>query len=156
MYKVVWIVVYLAEHFPSKKRDWIWLLENRPENRWQNIWLNLFAIWLKGFIVDLMKLASYPVISDPLGPVPLVWSGHPLPRSIFPRIRGCKRGGGGTCQPRRVPGDSTHVLWSASVCICSLSPLLHSQSHQPQRSPEEGVQATNMNTPYPAFLWIYE
>ena len=76
---------------------------------------------IDGKSLDYWKvLEGPPLLCDqwsdqcPLGPVLLVWSGHitPLPRSIFPRIRGGWVGWGlSWCQPKfSARGWRTHVL----------------------------------------------
>ena len=91
-------------------------ISNQTMN-WKSAWW--FGDWWKGSGL-LEDIGRPPLLCDqwsdqcPLGPVLLVWSGHitPLPRSIFPRIRGGWVGWGlSWCQPKfSARGWRTHVL----------------------------------------------
>ena len=75
----------------------------------------------------ILLIPSYQaVISDPLAPVSLVWSGHPLAKINIAQNKGQQARRGGTCQPCRVPGDSSHVfssVFSVHLSFNSLYPL---------------------------------
>ena len=91
-------------------------------NKYLHAYLTLIISgFLSKSLINYWKILEGPSLlcdqwSDqcPLGPVLLVWSGHitPLPRSIFPRIRGGWVGWGlSWCQPKfSARGWRTHVL----------------------------------------------
>ena len=104
-----WGYPWRKEHFKAAKQSKWWTEKV------------LSYLGIDGKSLDYWKvLEGPPLLCDqwsdqcPLGPVLLVWSGHitPLPRSIFPRIRGGWVGWGlSWCQPKfSARGWRTHVL----------------------------------------------
>ena len=62
-----------------------------------------------------LEIPSYPVISDPLGPVPLVWSAHPLAKINIPQNKGVARGRG-TDLPTMQSARRQHTC--VVICFC--------------------------------------
>ena len=128
-----WIVVYLAEIFCLQKIDWIWLLENRPENHWQNIWPNLFTTgWGLSFYI-FYEASQLPCDQWPPWPSSpgLVWS--PLAKINIPQNKGVASGEGEGPANHRECQETGHMCCDLLLCASLVPPHCYIHCHTNHR-----------------------